>query len=1261
MNIQPNLLQSHNGDANLNHTNHNINSLANINVVTFNCNGLGNSSRRRALMSHFNKGLYDFVCLQETHILKEKIMGEIISQWEGSLHYSRGTGWGKGLITLFHPKYSSSNIKEIYKTDRVLASSISIEGETVNLINIYAPSENCEKASFFNELIIDLEHNIPELLVDHLILMGDLNIAMHSLDIISGMQHSVAIRQSLSNFVNKAALTDTYRVLHPETKAFTWSHGSKSSCNNAARRLDYIFVGESLAPYIKSCCIKNFGFSDHKAVILTLEFANFKTGKGLYKLNSSLLQDENYIKIIIDEIKSTQAEYSSLNPHLLWDMIKTNVKEISQQYSNNISRDNKLLESRLEHKLSDLESQYSSSPHDDNLLQDIHKTKSLLEIHELNKARGAQIRARAKDIEEGETNTAFFKGLEKTKSNSNIIKRLTLSSGKSSTNETEILDEICDKFSQRYNDSDKVYANISQDMDNYVENLNLPRISEESKAFCDSSLSDEEVAAAAMSLNNDSAPGADGLPAGFYEVFWDHLKAPLTNCFVYSLATHSLSPSQKLGVISLLHKGKELRRDDLNNWRPLTLLNVDGKILAKVLSNRMNKVIDELVGTQQKGFLKGRDISHVHRRIDDILETHKNTDKEGLLVALDFKQAFDKINMSCIYKSLEIFGFGNTFIQWIYTLNNGRQASIKNGGHISQSFPMANGVRQGCVISPQLFLLAVEILAQKIIQDKNIKGLNPHQADTPTKVEQLADDTSLFMSNTRDLELSLGHLRAFSKFSDLDLNLNKCFALSVNGADIDLSKFDIKIKDAVKILGIIYSSSISASKNVLNWESRINHIKHFLQRQYKRKQTIIGRIHSIKTYCLSQLTYIMRCISLPEDLLVSINKLFFDFIWKGKPDAKKSVDKIKRNVLCSDYLQGGLKMINVISFQESILLEWAVSLLNPESGDWKKLASVFFKGVGGLAVFRSRVDNEKQIKGFDRIRSPFWSAVLKTWIRHSDYDSSPLSIDDPIFNNSRICYKGKPLYFPVCQHKGINSVRDVFNGVNMLSFQDLSCKLNRHPNCLIIYYAIFSALKKSPYLGIEQRSTDIEFRGISLDQITRKNIYNLIKPTDSPFCISYWKRKHNIDIGVRNWEVIRNLKENRLRVLAWKILHTIYPTGISLQKMNLRNTDKCPHCAEQSTDSLEHFFVECTSVKSVWVEIRSEILKNLDVLVPLNTETILTGVCSLPRVKSSDILLINKIIGIGRLVISKYKYYGKVNLTDLLHKEINIREVWKHI
>ena len=164
-------------------------------------------------------------------------------------------------------------------------------------------------------------------------------------------------------------------------------------------------------------------------------------------------------------------------------------------------------------------------------------------------------------------------------------------------------------------------------MDEYIQSLTIPTITADDQARCDQDITVEELASAIKLLNNDSAPGSDGLPAEFYKVFWLQIKAPLLACFKYGFESNSLSSSERLGIISLFHKGKDLLADNLDNWRPLSLTNVDYKIIAKVLSLRLDTVIEDIIGEQQVGFMKGRDISSVHRRINDIMELQKKKKK----------------------------------------------------------------------------------------------------------------------------------------------------------------------------------------------------------------------------------------------------------------------------------------------------------------------------------------------------------------------------------------------------------------------------------------------------------------------------------------------------------------------------------------------------------------------------------------------------------------------------------------------------------
>ena len=101
---------------------------------------------------------------------------------------------------------------------------------------------------------------------------------------------------------------------------------------------------------------------------------------------------------------------------------------------------------------------------------------------------------------------------------------------------------------------------------------------------------------------------------------------------------------KKQGIIILLHKGNDLPRDELTNWRPITLTNTDYKIMAKVSARRLRVVIGKLSNEDQVGYVKGRNISSVIRTIDGVIGYLNMTKKSGYLLALDYQKAFDSIS-----------------------------------------------------------------------------------------------------------------------------------------------------------------------------------------------------------------------------------------------------------------------------------------------------------------------------------------------------------------------------------------------------------------------------------------------------------------------------------------------------------------------------------------------------------------------------------------------------------------------------------------
>ena len=1224
-----------------------------VSLCTLNVNGFRNTHKRKSIIRILKQNKYDIICLQETHVLNKDRDGWE-REWGGLFFSCSNTNQSKGQITLFRKGFPYK-VSTIFSSERTLTSAFETEMGKVNIINTYAPTIVSEKPSYFESLfkhVMSLEGEI--------ILCGDFNnVLCNELDIISGEPHRATDVEIFRSLVINCCLNDSWRLFHPDQKEYSWCRKNPF----IARRLDYILISDTVFDRTVSCDIMSMPNTDHRMIVINFRCSQMQRGPSTWKFNDSLLHDCNFVDLMNNFLQKFKEENDNLNSQMKWDMCKIKIRDMCIEYSKSKKTKQKSYIKDLQNELNTIESKLSQDTNNNDLLLRRETIKKELEIFSIQESKSAQIRSRVKFIEEGEKNTKYFLNLEKARGNGKIMDSLKTPQGKIITSRQDIMNEQVRHFKETYS---KCNTFNDAQAEEFMKHTDTPKIREEDKQMLDEELTINEITYALKEMRNSSAPGSDGLTNSFLKFFWLHINDMIVDSFNAAYEAGEMSILQKQAVITLIHKGKDLSRDELVNWRPISLTNTDYKLLAKTLALRLAQVIKDIVNEDQVGFIKGRRVSNMIRLIDDTIDFMNIENKPGLLLAIDYKRAFDSISKDFILWSFKRFGFGEHFIKWVKVLMNNTESTINYMGWRTESIPVLSGVRQGCPFSPLAFVIALEMLAIRIRNDSNIKGIElpiSSSAAAPTsllKILLYADDITMFLKDHHDMKRVLETINSFSKISNLSINKNKTEAMWLGSKKYSTENyFDIKWKQTVKIVGIFFNNATPASLIEQNWSNRLNKIQELMARWSKRNLSLSGKMCIIKTFLLSQMIYVIQSLYLPEHVLNKLNTLLFRFLWKKKFTNTRAFEKVKRTVLCASVEKGGLNMINICTMQSSFLVAWAFELQKQPDSKWTNIPNYIFSRIGMTDLcFQANVPANKFI-GYSYIKSSFWSKVLKIWLDNKIHlnlvEKAPYM---GLWNNTDIKYRKRTLFFKDWIQAHIYFVSDIVTNEGLISFQQVNEIVGPKPSRLFEYNAICTALHAQSAAVLmtlpikchhHYTNSDIKYTP------TARNIRALLVSSieSQPHSCMFWNRKYGITITETHWSIaVNSTKEERLRLLHWKILHNIFPTNILLNKMGVKNSVKCDFCNEN--DYIEHFFFHCMKIKKIWKLCEEYILLKTGEKVVLKETDSLFGYCT--DRNTPLIHFINHVILICKMVISKYRYGKGFNLTYLFEYETKIRD-----
>lgn len=935
-----------------------------VKIITFNVNGVLNPIKRHKILTKLKREKAQFALLQETHMsqaehLKLKRMGfrHVFSSADGTSHK-------KGVATLISSAINYEHISEVIDGEgRFVSNTGKMEGTLVTIINVYIPPGSDWP---LYRRILDLMVNSQGVVVCG----GDFNIKLSNMDSSATTGLNNPISRKVNALMGELGMIDVWRELHPDDREYT-----HHSCPHAAySRLDYFFMFTVDGSRVRSCDIETIDLSDHSPVSLSIHLGRKKRAS-LWRLNSYILNKPK----IVEKIKKDIKEFMELNnseeisPAILWDTLKAvmrgklisltaHLKKVKQQ---------KLL--MLEDKLKQLQLTDGRGGTNPTLKQEIKKTQAEINDIYSQDTQKNFLFLRQKYYEAGGKSAKYLAyKLRKQQEESTIYKIKNPLTNVIETKSEKIKE--CFEFFYRDLYSQPVAADEAQ-IDSFLGRLDLPKLTDSQNEELIKPITNREVDLAISRLKRGKSPGSDGYNTEWYKCLRLELLPILTNTFNWILGGGTPPPSWSEAIISIIPKeGKD--RQECDNYRPISVLNLDYKLFTSIMARRLEKILASVASFDQAGFIRGRQTSDNIRRSLHILSQITKDKTKALVVSFDFRKAFDSVRWLFLYKVLAKFGFHDSFIEVVQALYNKPTARIKVNGDLSDRFELKRGSRQGCAISPLLFDLFIEPLGQLIRQSEAVKGIRVGGVEH--KVAMFADDV---LGTLGEPEVSFDQLMdLLSEFGDLSgyrLNVSKTqvMALNFQAPQAMREKYELLWEnDHIKYLGINISKDPSNLSQV-NFDPISIKIKSDLHRwNLIPFLSLNSRISAIKMNVLPRLLYLFRNlpIKIEDNQFKEWDKWISRFLWQGKkPRIKFSTLQLRKD-------KGGLALPNLKKYYDAAqltpLLYWSNKGYKSR---WKELESCM---VGGYPL-QAVIGDPNLVLKADWFDNPWIGCTLGVWER----------------------------------------------------------------------------------------------------------------------------------------------------------------------------------------------------------------------------------------------------------------------------------------
>ena len=1012
--------------------------------------------------------------------------------------------------------------------------------------------------------------------------------------------------QEWGEFETEVMLRDVWKWIKGDEPGYTFQSAQYKDTWSRLDRM-YVMHTEGFLPEILDISV-SYGsiVSDHFPLIFEFTHHSIRgfhefLGKPSLIFNSSFLDHEVFDAYMCQLIDAF-AYRVQFDGYEAWEVFVANVQRLTRYYGIHHAFKRRKKLSLLVKLLDKCNSLLTYWPTDVELMG--YQEVLISAMHDLTAKnyQHARLHRLRQEVEDANCQShKFFHDLHESHARHNVV-RLE-ENGIMCSDPREIVKKCIEYYTQLLDVQVCIDDNVKNDRDVFFNGVKN-HVSHDVAQSLDANISEDEVEHVMSHLANDKSPGWDGLTHELFKKYVIKLKGPFTTLFQKVWTSGEMPHSWKIGLIKLLPKVPS--PSSFAQWRPISLMGGMYKIFAKVMANRLHKVLPSIIHNSQYGFLAKRDILHNIFNVQMAIDYAKESKQELVLLQLDIEKAYDNVDWSFIHQLMSHMGFGDRMSKLIYTLGEGSVSHVMFNGGVTQPISIRRSVRQGCPVSPLLFTIVTHPILVKLhnmAMEEELLGLRL-PSGKPCIVQALADDHIMFLAPIREnICKTIDVWELFSNASGLRINMHKFVLISCTEQDVLGLGWSGRIVHRGMIcrhLGYPIGVDVSHVK-LIEWVSKRLEDKFM----YWRSQfwPFHVRLKVVQSIMVSMVSYYLPLLPWSKKALEMLSQSMRMLLWKRK--GKSALSWLAWDHVCTPKRLGGASILNLYEHMVARRFTF-IRFMFEGVQPWTEMVAYFIEK-NGIKLGNMKVEaNWWNVINSDRdvkcAGSMIVNHLLTSWQSMLDFvewhppqeRGCANSLQMEVLATSRLLrWEGKQilnLQFNRMARLGLVTVKDAMlvSQRRLMAFRTIRSTFRIPKGYTFIWDKLQEILSAyEPIPDLDGRSQELDWRFVGnkrLTMISTNVAYHklidkhkwleekVIKIWGFHKPITWWL--HVIKAGWCSRLMLRG------KVFIWRVMVGALPLGDALKKRNITK-GSCFFCLVELEHS-RHRFISCPMARMVW-------------------------------------------------------------------------------